>query len=217
MNVSKKKKQISEEKKLLPAVGSPLGNYQQLQTYNQYVDLIEKVINGVLDRSIARQDAHTVAILTGYGINALREATGGKLKMSVFMQDMRKVNVEMLSSEDMDRFLQGDENTQIEVLKQLEDKGGIVTAEVKLLPRKELKPKLDTKLISDMSGIAADKVKDALEGSEEIVIEKDKAHHDWARAIGKAGVRFCMNCGLEREMLQPEDMESVCSMQWGLS
>ena len=175
------------------------------------------MVNGILDKSIDRRDAHTVAILTGYGINALREATGGKMKMSVFLQDMHrnKVKIEMLSQEEMDRFLQGNEEIQIEVLKQLEDRGGIVEAEVSIKPDRQLKPKLDTQLLSNMTGIDVDKVKDVLDGKIEPPKRIEALQHEWTRDLA-ARTMFCLNCGIERDKLKVDDKTWACSGSWGL-
>lgn len=201
------------ELKLLPAVVSPLGK-RSLQSYSDYVDLAQDLINGVLSEEIDTKKAHCVAILIGYGTNALREARGGKLMMTTFLQDMRKVKVEMLSNEDMDAFLQGNEETQIEVLKRLEDKGGVVTAEVTVNPKRAPKAKLDTELLSNMAGITAEEVKDALSG-EPIEVEMVRRSHKWELNIGGT-VRFCMNCGMEKDVEEAVDGHSACSGEWGL-
>jgi hypothetical protein len=186
-----------------------------LQCYEDYVNLIEETINGVLNKTIDSKTANSVGMLTGYGIQSLREARGGKLRMSVFLNDMKKVNVEMMSSDEMDRFLQGDENVQIEVLQQLEDRGGIVNAEVVMTPKVEQRAKMDMPLLAEVSGIEQEQLKEALRGEgEQPVVNHRK--HEWARPLGGNG-RFCLNCGQETKMLQPHDMTSPCSGIWGLS
>ena len=199
------KQPLSERKlKLKPS------EHRSLQTYNDYVDLIQDTINGVLDKTIDRQSAHTVAILTGYGIQALREARGGKLKMSVFLNDMRRVNVEALSQEEMDRFLQGNENVQMEVLQALEDKGGIIEVEAKVVEKQQLQPKMDTKLISHMAGIKAADVSDALAG--ETIDKGEKQVHNWVKAFGGTN-RFCAYCGVQEAVAR---VGKACSGEWGL-
>jgi hypothetical protein len=177
--------------------------------------LIEDTINGVFDKSIDAKTANAVGMLTGYGLNALREARGGKMKMSVFLRDMRAVKVEMMSTEDMDRFLQGDENVQIEVLQQLEEKGGVIEAGVAMTAKQEIKPKLDVPLIAQMTGIDKADVKDALSGEGEKPVIKHKLH-EWAKTLA-GNTRFCLGCGEERERLQPEDASSACPGDWGTS
>jgi hypothetical protein len=205
-------KKPKQEKPLLPA---KTHEYRNLQSYDDYVNLIQDTINGVMDETIPTKIAHTVGVLTGYGLQALREARGGKMRMSVFMQDMRKVKVEMLSQEEMDLFLQGSEEVQMEVLKQLEDRGGIVEGEVTI--KEEPKPKLDTKVLATMTGLSTKQVKDVLSGqtvAEEIKMQPDD-NHQWEQALN-GGTRFCLNCGVERHTLQLKDMTSACSGQWGL-
>jgi len=202
-----KKQQPEENAKQLPA------EHRSLQSYDDFVNLIEYTINGVFNKTVARQDAHTVAILTGYGIQALREARGGRMKMSVFLNDMQKVKVEALSQEEMDRFLQGDENTQMEVLQQLKGRGDIVEAEVKVIQKQEPKARLDTKMIGKMSGVEPDKVREALAG--EAVEHSAKLTHEWTHSLG-GNTRFCLNCGIEKSFLEPKDMQTACSGEWNL-
>lgn len=188
--------------------------YRKLQCYADFVDLIEFTINGVFDKTIDPKTANAVGMLTGYGLQSVREATGGKQKMSVFLKDMKaNVKVEMMSSEEMDRFLQGDENVQIEVLQQLEEKGGIIEAEVTMTAKQEVRPKLNVPLISQMTGIDKSEVRDALSGEGEKPVIKHKLH-EWAKTLA-GDTRFCLNCGEERERLQPEDAESACPGDWG--
>lgn len=168
-----------------------------------------------MNKTIDSKTANSVGMLTGYGIQSLREASGGKLKMSVFMKDMRAVKVEMMSSEDMDRFLQGDDEVQIEVLKQLEERGGVIETEVTMTPKKEVRPRLDVPLIAQMSGIAKEEIKDVLSGEVETPIIAKHKTHVWERALG-GGTRFCLDCGKERQMLQPADMTEPCSGDWTL-
>jgi hypothetical protein len=185
-----------------------------LQCYADYVDLIEETINQALNKEIDSKTANTVGMLTGYGLQAIRESSGGKMKMSVFLKDMTNVKVEMLTPDEMDRFLQGNDEVQIEVLKQLEDRGGIVEAEVTMTAKTEQKAKLDIPLLAEVSGIEPGKVRDALSGEGEKPVATHR-QHKWERAIG-GGARFCMNCGTERQMLQPADMTAPCSGQWGM-
>jgi predicted RNA-binding protein YlxR (DUF448 family) len=209
----RKKSETQSEKK--PSEEPIPQQRRNLQSYEDYVNLIEETINGVFNKTVDSKTANSVGMLTGYGLQALREARGGKQKMSVFLQDMRRVNVEMLSQDEMDRFLQGDENVQIEVLQTLEGRGGIVEAEVIMTPKKEQKPKTDIKLLSQVAGIEVDKVKDALDGEGEKPPMVRKVH-EWTRALG-GNTRFCIECGLERSILQPEDMTAPCSGDWGTS
>lgn len=180
--------------------------------------MVSACIKGVLRKQLDRQTAHTVAVLTGYFISALREARGGKLRLSVFLQDVQKSNltVEMFSREQMDRFLQGDETVQMEVLQEIQQRSGSVTAEVRALPVKVPQARIDKELISEMSGLTTDEVKDVFSGNADEAIEvENRLLHDWMPTAGGIG-RFCQACGMRKEKLEPQDMESTCSGEWGL-
>ena len=207
-----RKKKESEPK---PASEQIVPERRSLQTYSDYVDLIEDTINGVLTKQIDSKTANSVGMLTGYGLQAIRESSGGKLKMSVFLKDMSRVRVELLSADEMDRFLQGDENVQIEVLQQLEERGGIITTDVEIIAKNPPAPKTDMKLLSNLSGIEQSELKDVLNGDVEELPTVSRRKHEWIMAIG-GSIRFCSNCGTERAILQPADMESACSGDWSL-
>lgn len=195
---------------------NPLG-YQKLETFGDYASLVEKVINGVLDGTIPRQDAHSVAILTGYGIQAIRESNSGKMRMSVFLQDVHKnsIRFESMSRDEIDRFLQGDESIQLEVLQQVQEKSGMIRGEIKALPLKKSEPLLNKKLISNMSGVPEDQVREVLTSEVESIELERRPVHKWGFSAG-GDIRFCSICGLEKERLQPEDAESVCSGEWSV-
>ena len=204
-----------KQKKQLPA--SLSGNIS-LQSYNDYVNLVETLVNGVLHGEIERQVAHTCAVLTGYGLNALREAHGGKTQISVFLQNMNQVKVESLSQEQMTRFLQGDEETQFEILKEAEKDGVIETTATVVVPKAPI-ARLETKLIAQMAGTDQDTIKEVLmDGKtvEEIAVPVARHPvHEWEKAAGGKS-RFCTKCGAERVVLQQDDMTAVCSEDWGL-
>jgi hypothetical protein len=213
---------MRSQKKLEPSSKSLTQSqkYLPLQSYDDYANLVEQVINGLLKRGpldgIDTKTAHTIGVLCGYGNNALRDARGGKLQMSVFLQDMRRINVESLSRDQITEFLQGDENTQIEVLKQITDKEGKTVVEAEVLPKKQPVPKLDTELLSNLSGIPQEDIKDVLEGDVIPDMErKEKPQHEWEQTAGKTS-RYCKVCGKGVKKLSATDMESVCSLQWGL-
>ena len=193
-----------------------LNGYQRLETYNDYSSLIEKVVNGVLDGSVERQDAHTIAILTGYGLQAIKSASGGKMRMSVFLQDVHQHNINLtgMTREQMDRFLQGSEQMQLEVLQEVHNKDNTIDATIKALPMKVPAQKLDKEAIAELSGLTQDQVT-------EVFIKKPKNHkrpkkHKWMPMTNEVG-RFCKVCGLQRDdgMLSPEDLEALCSGTWG--
>lgn len=197
-----------------------------LDSYEDIVILTGKIINGLLKRGelsdITRQDAHTIFIGAGYLTNAMREARGGKMKMSVYLQDVHnhRINFENVPSDQIDRFLQGSEEVQLEVLQHIKTQGNLIDAEVRPIVKKMPTPRVDTKLISDLSGLDQEKVKDILKEdlkeNEIIDIEvTDKPIHDWKFTAGGV-TRFCSSCGTQRAILQTEDMTSICSKQWGL-
>ena len=209
-------KKPKEPKQELTTIPPPA---RSLQSFSDYVDLVQDVINGIFDKTVTRQDAHTIAILTGYGVQALREARGGKTQMTVFLQDMHKnkIKVDMLSQEEMDRFLQGTEDVQMEVLQQLEAKGGLIECEARVIPKQEPKAKLDTKLISGMSGITQEKIQDVFKVESGVCPETSPVlKHEWAKSLG-GNVNFCINCGLERHILTEVDKTGACSGEWNLT
>jgi hypothetical protein len=217
-----KKQRKSEPRPALNPVQSQ--EYLPLQSYDDYANLVEKVINGLLQRGplvgIDTKTAHTIGVLCGYGNNALRDARGGKLQMSVFLQDMRRINVESLSRDQITEFLQGDEHTQIEVLKQIVDKEGKTIVEAEVLPKKPPTPKLDTELLAKMSGLPPEDVKETLEwGTPPESQPAKRLKHDWAKTLSGTK-RYCKTCGLEKEITESEDftalMTGVCSGEWGL-
>jgi hypothetical protein len=110
--------------------------YRKLQTYSDLSQLMEEVINGVLNGVIEPKVAHCAGVLTGYATNLLRESTGGKQKISVFLSNMQQVKVEMLSQDEIARFCQSSEEIQYEILKTLETRGGLVDAEIKMIEKK---------------------------------------------------------------------------------
>lgn len=178
---------------------------------------MEEVINGVLNGVIEPKVAHCAGVLTGYATNLLRESTGGKQKISVFLSNMQQVKVEMLSQDEIARFCQSSEEIQYEILKTLETRGGLVDAEIKMIEKKPPAPKLDTKLLSDMTGYEPDQIKEVLAGADNLKSSaSSKSLHSWTKALGEKGIRFCQHCGQEKTRLEIEDMESICSKTWGL-
>lgn len=147
----------------------------------------------------------------------MREARGGKMKMSVYLQDVHnhRINLENIPPELMDRFCQGNEEVQMEILQQV-TKGNVVDAEVRPAIKKAPQPRMDANLISDISGMDKEQVKDLLKG-DVVDVEVSQTHpiHDWIITIG-GQKRMCIKCSAEREVLQPPDMTSVCSEQDGL-
>ena len=188
-------------------------------------NLTGKIINGLLNRGelkdIERQDAHAIFVGTGYLINALRESRGGKLTMSVYLQDVHKhrINLENVPVDQIDRFLQGTPDIQMEVLKQIEDNGHLVNAEVKpVITGPPKRATVDTELIAEMSGLDKSEIKDLLkeEVDGEIIFDAEKPIHDWRLVLGGEH-KFCSKCGAQRQTLQEEDMTSLCSEEWNLT
>jgi hypothetical protein len=157
---------------------------------------------------------------TGYLINSLRESRGGKLTMSVYLQDVHKhrINLENVPVDQVDRFLQGTPEIQMEVLKQIEDGGHLVNAEVKpVIVGPPKRATVDTQLIAEMSGLDKTEIKDLLkdEVDGEIIFDAEKPIHDWRAVLGGEH-RFCSKCGCQRQTLNEEDMTSLCSEEWNL-
>jgi hypothetical protein len=193
----------------------------ELDCYEDYVSLIGKTINGVLGRGelkdITRQDAHSIGILTGYGLQALHKARGGQVRMSVFLQDMRSINLDNIPSDQLDRLLQGNEEVQMEILRHYKTEGDTINAEVKPIIKKPIEPKLDTKLLSDMSGIERKEIVKLFDGERIEILEAEApiSKHDWVFTVNKEK-RFCQKCLAERDILQPEDITAACSELPGL-
>jgi hypothetical protein len=205
----------SENQKLPPY---PLNSYQDV------ADLTGKVINGLLNRGelagIERQNGHAIFVGMGYLTNALRESHGGRVTMSVYLQDVHKhrINLENVPVDQVDRFLQGTPEIQMEVLKQIEDSGHLVNAEVKPVivgpPKRAV---VNTELIAEMSGLDKTEIKDLLkdEVDGEIIFDAEKPIHDWRAVLGGEH-RYCVKCGAQRQTLNEEDMTSLCSEEWNL-
>jgi hypothetical protein len=179
-----------------------------LQTYQDYVDLMQSLINGVMSDQLELKKANTVGALANYGLNALRSATGGKMRMNVYLQSVRSVDISGLSRDEMDRFLQGNEEVQMEVMKQIEDKGGLSTAEVRAIPLKLKPPKIDAEVISKMTGMPEQQVKDVFAGKKLI-----GNTHEW---VARPGGNMCKTCGAEAGLLTEDDTKSSCSGVFGL-
>ena len=178
---------------------------RQLQTYQNYVDLMQELINGVLDDGLDLKVANTAGALANYGLNALRAATGGKMRMNIYLQNVRQVDLSGLDNEQMDQFLQGNDDVKMEVLKLIEDKGGLTTAEVKTAPVRLKPPKIDAEVISEMTGMPEQQVKDVFAGKGKF--------HDW---VSRPGGTMCKNCGKEVGLLNQEETMSQCSGVFGL-
>lgn len=154
--------------------------------------------------------------LANYGLNALRAATGGKMRMNVYLQQVRSVDVSGLSREQMDQFLQGSEEVQLEVLKQVEDKGGLMSAEVRpSINLKTIKPTIDTTMVAQMTGLTEDEAKDVFAGAKEVFAGRKLigATHRW---MARPGGSMCKKCGAETGLLTEDDMTSPCSETPGL-
>jgi hypothetical protein len=208
-----KNKPKQESKSQLSLSQQPRQNQRQLATYPDYVSLMEDLINQVLYEDFDLKRANTVGALANYGLNALRSATGGKMRMNVYLQQVRSVDVSGLSREQMDQFLQGNEEVQLEVLKQIEDKGGLNTAEIKPVVIKPLTPKVNTEMVSQLTGLTEEQAESVFKGEKE-EIEFHHTPHNWDTKPG--GGRWCQSCGKETDMLQMEDAEEACSEVFGL-
>jgi hypothetical protein len=205
-------KKPKQEEKQLPAT---IPERRSLQSYQDYVDLAEEMINGIFDKTYDTKQTNAACAVASFGLQAIKEGNSGKLKMNVFLQNMETVNVGALSTEEMDRFLQGSEDVQVEVLQILEARGGMKSADVKVTPKKEIKPKIDVKVLSKLTGLEGDSLKQAFAGAGEKPTLSHKVH-DWIKAVNSE-VRFCKDCGKETERLQPEDATSPCSGEWGMT
>ena len=141
------------------------------------------------------------------------------MRMNVYLQQVKSINTSGLSREQMDQFLQGSEEVQLEVLQQIEDKGGLNTVEVKPVAVKPIVPKIDAEVIADMTGLTEQQVEDVFNGKKEEKvrfkpIEFDHLTHEWGTK--PEGIRWCKACGTTREILQAEDADSPCSGVFGL-
>lgn len=139
------------------------------------------------------------------------------MRMSVYLQDVhnQRINLENVPPDQIDRFLQGSEEIQLEVLQQIKEKDNSTSVELKPVLKKTPQPRLDTKLISNMSGVDAQDIKGIISGDVVDVEINDKLHHVWELSIGNEK-RICKACGLEKEHLQPGDLNSICSGEWNL-
>jgi hypothetical protein len=195
---SNKKKQQEENPNLPPSA-----KRRTLQTYQNYLDLFEEVINDVWADQLDNKKANTICVAAGYAMTALKGAGQGKMKLNIFLQDMHKVKVrvEELSQEQMDAFLQGDEDAQVEILQGLAAIGGIQDVEAEIVPRQEKRAKLNVPLISKMTGIPDVKAALNKEGDKpSMKVEK----HQWMWDVtGK--IRFCATCCTEADAGNSDD------------
>lgn len=198
----------------------PPSNERKLQTFEQYVDLYQDLINGLLGSGplagkVDTKMAQAIGLLSGYAGTALKNAHGNKTQLTVFLKDvhMNRVNISRLSDEQMIEFLQGDEGTQVEMLKQIKDVDGSNTIEAKVLPKKEPKQRIDKYIVSSMAGVSSDNIEDVLKGEAPNTVNHPT--HDWQKTVSGLG-RFCSKCLLEKEKLEPLDMETPCSEQENL-
>jgi hypothetical protein len=189
------------------------GDYRTLQSFSDYVDLYSDLINGLLNAGplagqIDSKMAQAIGLLSGYAGTALKNAHGGKTQLTVFLRDMHKVNVAALTDDQMSQFLQGDEFTQVQILKEIKDVEGMNAVEAEIIPIKEAPVKMDKETVATMAGVSEEKVDAALKGE---VTDKPKyARHDWRKTLEGTGV-YCKNCLKEKDSWEADDLISVCS------